>query len=158
MDSLYVIYENDSDYEGYPEPIGYALTEDKAKEMCDKLNGYLEVLKKVKEDLKELLAPHYGLDFESSIEVPRWAAGLSATEITAEQRAERDEIMAKNELISARNKEKTKAAYDKRAEITTQTIDGLDCTDELREFIRTRIDWTHTFHCYDYEKLDNKYA
>jgi len=141
MDKVFIIIENPSDYDSIPEVIGFATTKEEADKICHTLSYFYQELEKFYKGMNEKLQPlrDSALDLEDLIEIPKWASGLAATSITDDMRAFRDGLIAKNNLIKERNGEKFKARTEEIVKAVAEIVGGLDDSEELNKYIRSRI-------------------
>lgn len=113
MKKIFLIYNNPSGYEETPSVIGFTLTEDEAKIVVEREKElYLRAVNLAKEistRRNEFTSTRPPLNLEQHLDRPKWASGISATEITAEMRKERDGIIAENQARGLRNTDKTQA-------------------------------------------------
>jgi len=106
METKYLISRNceqDFDnHEEYSQIVGYCDTKDEAIEAINHLNPHLVYLKDLIRTTREyknnIIAPKFPLpEWTSSIQYPKWQAGLSELDITQEMRTERNDIKAKKD-------------------------------------------------------------
>lgn len=124
METIYLIYDNPSDYESWPSVIGFTLTEEAAKEKVEELTKeYIEAnewIEKMHAKRKEFRDSIPELEYEKDLKIPRWPAGMKQEDITVEMRKERENIQGKNEMINSRNSKRYNERHKAENEYVTE--------------------------------------
>lgn len=110
MENIFLIFDNPNDYDTTSSVEGFVLTEDEAKQAVKELTIELNKARNLFKDImaEKTIFEMYNppLILEQIIQIPKWASGLSGTEITEDMRKERNRITDENSLINKRNQEK----------------------------------------------------
>ena len=140
IDKVFAIFENGSDYESFPEVIGFSETKEGADKICHTLSFYYQQLLAFKEELVEITKPIYDeeLECEKGLDWPRWSPGTSESNITKEMREERKEIKSKNVEIEERNRARVVAKNDKIKKAVAEKINELDDSD-MSKYIKQNL-------------------
>lgn len=120
MDKIYVISECWDDYDSSPNPIGYVTTEAEAEDIVAKLREYNTVATGLNTefwDIRKNIINDVAVTLEKKA-IPKWAAGIAATEISKEMRAERDAIIAHNNEVV----EESRRVGVRRRELETEAV------------------------------------
>jgi len=141
MKTVYVIFENDGDYDVDSEVIGFAYSEKSAKDICVHLDKCHKIVREIYDELTEHLKPVKSEDIglEARVEVPRWTSGIAESSITEEMRSERDKIEKLNKEIAERNSKKLFAHNQKIIDAVSKYISEIDYGDEINGYIKTNV-------------------
>lgn len=139
-ETKFAIIKNPIDYDDYPSAIGYVDTVEEAEELCEKLTNFYKQMEEYSEGLLEKVKhiTDKDLELEDKIDIPKWASGLAGTEITPEMRAERNEIVQKNNAIDERNRERWAKRSEEITEFVAKELDLLD-EGELGDYIKSML-------------------
>jgi hypothetical protein len=160
----FLIIKDYNDFENTHYPIGYVDTKEDAISMCERLNSYHEIAKKVLNEMSNYVKPirNEDLGLEKVSDWPRWKAGISEKDITKEMRDERNSIKRNNEEIEKRNSIKIADREDRINKAKKYFIDNLKYSEEIISFIKKNFNglgYYHSDYCYSevvyiYEEIE----
>ncbi len=136
---IFLIFDNPTDWESYPQVIGYTKTEEDAKSyLANETKNYIEateLIAKLEDKRVAFIKTLPIVNFEERLVRPRWQAGISEKNITLEMRKERNDIYVENLLIDDRNRikmmERTNLVYDH----LIKYYEFLSISDDVRKYI-----------------------
>ena len=159
MDEIFLIYTQPEDHWEHGVLLGFTETEEEAIAVCARKKQIYDIYKEVSKYVRE----NVGKDIvegetKSSIDVPKWKAGIAQKDITVEMRAERDAIHAQNEEINNYNSKIYREFREAREKAKSDYIDTLEYDEDTMKYLRKYIlDSTYGVYLqgYTYEKSKN---
>jgi hypothetical protein len=142
MEGVYIIIEREDGCESEDHVIGYTLTKESAIDMCKNLDNFHEITRGIYDDSSNAFKALEPIPLEPLIVMPKWASGLSATEITLEQREERDMIIKMNKEISTRNATRRNLRREQENKIVIDLIESRGYTGSLYDYVKKHVSVT----------------
>lgn len=139
MEEIYIIVSRVDDWESEDQVIGFTMTEESAIDTCKQLDKCHEIAVSMSKDMFETFKNLEPAPMEELIVIPKWASGLAATEITLEQREERDMIIKMNKEIIKRNEIRRNTRREQEKQIVIDFIKSKGFNGSLYEYINKHV-------------------
>ena len=140
MKSIFLIYDNESDYESHPNVIGFKFTKEEAEKHVEELviayNVKLDWQKQICAAKLQFISLFPQPEYEKIVEAPRWESGLGADKITTEMKNERTKVGLLNKGITERNAVKEQE-YEARQ--ISGVISGLEIPEEIMKELNEQL-------------------